>query len=79
MTGLPEGVQPGDEVSLTWEHTEDGTKIVASLGEASITVESTEAGAPAVPWLAASLNHILETAWALIEAEEQPDNQQEEQ
>jgi hypothetical protein len=76
MTILPPGVQEGDEIAMTWERNEDGIKIVACLGEASITVESSYDAVETVPWLAASLPNILEAAYDALENESPQEAQQ---
>jgi len=69
VTYLPPDIDPDDEISLTWERDDEGVRIVASLGETSITVESSYDGAAVTPWLVAALPNVLEHAWAAIEAE----------
>lgn len=74
MIELPPDVEPDDEVEVNWERDEYSTKVVATLGEASITIECSEEGAETVPWLVAALPNILNQAWQAIEADE--DNQE---
>lgn len=71
MSSLPPDVDPQDEIEVTWTSDEHSTKVVATLGEASVSVECSEDGAQIVPWLIASMPQILETAWDAIEAEEE--------
>ena len=65
---LPPGVEADDEIAMTWERNEDGVKIVASLGEASITVEASYDATETLPWLVGSLPAILNAAYDAIEA-----------
>lgn len=76
MTNLPPGIDPEDEINVTWEHTDDGIRVVASLGEASITVEASPDAIERLPWLAASLPQILEAAWAQIEQNLETDTEE---
>lgn len=69
---MPEGVTPDDEIAVSWEGTDEGTRVIASLGEASVTVDCSPDGAHIVPWLIAAMPSVLEAAWDAI------DNQQEE-
>lgn len=69
MTYLPPEISPDDEVEVTWEADEYSTKVVATLGEVSISVECSEEGAELVPWLVAALPNILDAAWRTIERE----------
>lgn len=71
MTALPPELDPGDEIEITWDRDEFSTKVTATLGEASVTVEASEDGAQIVPWLITALPSILEAAWAAIEADEE--------
>lgn len=71
MTALPPEIDPGDEIEVTWDRDEFSTKVTATLGEVSVTVEASEDGAQTVPWLIAALPNILEAAWAAIEADEE--------
>lgn len=70
MTALPPEIDPDDEIEVTWESDELSTKVVATLGEASITVECSPDGAHTIPWLIAAMPSILEAAYAAQEAEE---------
>lgn len=70
-TTLPNGAVVDDEISLEWEVDDDRTMVTASLGDATIIVETGPEGAEVVPWLVASMPQILETAWAAIETNEQ--------
>ena len=69
MTYLPDGVEPTDEVEVTWVRDDLSTTVNVILGEASIKVECSEDGAEALTWLVASLPEILNQAWDAIEAE----------
>lgn len=72
------GEEEGETVSITFEVTEDGTIIVASLGEASVTVEASPDGwGENVGILVTALPQILEATWAQIDGEDE-DNQEEE-
>lgn len=71
MTALPPELDPGDEIEVTWARDEFSTKVTATLGEASVTVEASEDGSQIVPWLITAMPNILEAAWAAIEAEEE--------
>lgn len=71
MTALPPELDPGDEIEVTWDRDEFSTKVTATLGEASVTVEASEDGAQIVPWLITAMPNILEAAWAAIEADEE--------
>jgi hypothetical protein len=71
MTALPPDIAPDDEIQVTWERDDVSTKVTATLGEATITVESSHEAGPTVPWLVASLPNILEAAWAAIEADQE--------
>ena len=71
MTALPPEIDPGDEIEITWGRDQFSTKVTATLGEASVTVEASEDGAQTVPWLIAAMPNILEAAWAAIEADEE--------
>lgn len=66
---LPEGIVPEGEIAITWVRDDLSTKVTATLGEATITVETTEDSAHVVPWLVGALPTILEAAWAQIEAQ----------
>lgn len=68
---LPPEIQPEDEIEVTWEYDDEGTKVVATLGEASVTVRTSEDGAALVPWLVAALPRVLEAAWAAIESNQE--------
>ena len=63
MTVLPPNIEPDDEIALTWERDEDGIRITAVLGEASIAIDASYDGVELVPWLVAALPSILEAAW----------------
>lgn len=67
MTALPSHLDPGDEIEVSWERDDISTKVTASLGEASITVETTPEAANTVPWLISAMPSILEAAWSAIE------------
>lgn len=71
MSALPPELDPGDEIEISWDRDVLSTRVVATLGEASITVECSEDGAVIVPWLVTAMPNILEAAWAAIEAEEE--------
>jgi hypothetical protein len=73
MSELPGGLEPSDEIEVTWERDEFSTKVTATLGEASIVVETSEDGSPIVPWMVAALPSILEAAWSAIESENDPE------
>lgn len=68
---LPEGLSEKDEIELEWGIDGDRTMVTASLGDATIIVETGPRGAPIVPWLVASLPQLLETAWAELEGDEE--------
>lgn len=69
---LPPGIDPDDEISVTWETQEDGSTIVTSqLGGASIVVRTTEESAHLVPWLVAATPNILEAAWHEVEKQQE--------
>lgn len=70
---LPPGVEADDEIAMTWERGEDGIKIVAVLGESSITLESSYDATETLPWLVGSLPSILNAAYDAMEAAETPD------
>lgn len=67
MTALPPEISPNDEVEVSWVRDEFSTRVIATLGEASVTVETSEDGAPLIPWLVAAMPSVLEAAWAAIE------------
>lgn len=67
MTNLPPDVDPSDEIAVTWERDEEGVKISAVLGEASIDISASYEATQTMPWLVAALPNILEAAWASIE------------
>lgn len=71
MTALPPEIQPGDEIAVTWERMEDGVKVSAVLGDASIDLSCAYDAVETLPWLVAALPNILEAAWAAIEADEE--------
>lgn len=71
MTYLPPTVDPSDEIALTWKNTRKGVRVVATLGDASITVKTSHEAAETVPWLVAALPNILEVAWNAIEGDDE--------
>jgi hypothetical protein len=77
MTALPPGIDPGDELEVTWEQDDFGTKVVVNLGKVTITVENAYEASDIVPWAIAALPNALEQAWALIEADQQDTNTEE--
>lgn len=68
MTALPPEVQPGDEISITWDANADGTTVTVELGDAKIVTSTTrEVGeGSTLPWLVAALPNILEKAYDAI-------------
>jgi len=70
VTYLPPEVSPEDELMVSWEPDDLSIKINVVMGEVAITIETTYDAVPTVPFLAAALPQILETAWAAIEAEQ---------
>lgn len=80
MSAIPPDIDPDDQIQVTWERDEISTKVVATLGEVTITVENAHEAAEVVPWLVGSLPSILEAAWAAIESnDEQADEAGEEE
>ncbi len=69
---LPEGISEDDEVKILWERGPKGVKVKASLGGVQIVVKTKYGSEQTLPWLAASLPTILETAWAEIASQETP-------
>lgn len=67
MTDLPPAIDPSDEIEVTWERDELSTKVVATLGEASVSVECSHDGAQILPWLLSAMPNVLEAAWAALE------------
>lgn len=66
---LPPGVDPSDQIEISWKRGKK-TKVVASLGGATIKIITDDESAERVPWLVASLPQILEAAWASINDQE---------
>lgn len=64
---LPSGIEPEDEIAVSWKTSEEGVTIDITLGGASVTVASSYDSTETVPWIVASLPQILEAAWAEIE------------
>lgn len=77
MTALPPSITPDDEIGVTWERDDDGVRVVAVLGDASVTVECAYGDQEIVPWLVAALPSILEAAWDAIEQAENPSTDEE--
>lgn len=69
MTILPESIDPEDEISILWEHTDEGARVTASLGDAKIVVESEE-GSEACVVLVQALPAIMNAAYDAMEQEE---------
>lgn len=70
---LPPGLDPSDEIEISWKRGKKHTKVIATLGGATFTVKTDDESASLVPWLVASANQILEAAYAAIEASEKDD------
>lgn len=71
MSALPPEISPDDEVEVVWERDEFSTRVTATLGEATIVIETSEDGTAVLPWLVAALPNILESAWAAIDNDEE--------
>ena len=70
MIELPAGVDSGDEIEIGSELEDGCWNVSISLGETTILIETTSEQIETLPWLIASMNQILETAWAALELEE---------
>lgn len=65
---LPAGLDVGDEIEIGSELDEDGRwNVSVALGQTIILIETTREQIETLPWILASMNTILEHAWAGIE------------
>lgn len=72
---LPDGISTDDEIETSWDRDEYSTRITATLGEASITVEASEDGAHLVPWLLGAMPSILNAVTDAIDNEDPQEGQ----
>lgn len=61
---LPAGVAPDDEIEVGSDLEGGRWNVSISLGETTILIQTTTEQVETLPWLIASMNHILEAAWA---------------
>lgn len=70
MTALPPDFDAAREVSVNWKRSKKGTKIKVGLGQAQITISTTEddpAESFDIPFLVQALPQILEVAYTNLE------------
>lgn len=68
---IPETIDPQDEIAILWERNPEMSRVVAELGDAKITVESTsDLGADAAVVLVQTLPTIMQTAYDAMNQEE---------
>lgn len=72
---LPDGISTQDEIEIHYERDEYATKVVATLGEASITVEASEDGASIIPWLLSAMPSVLNNVMDAINNEDPQEGQ----
>ena len=68
---IPPGLDPTDEIEISWKRGKKKTKVIATLGGATFTITTDDESASLVPWLVGSANQILEAAYDAIEASEE--------
>lgn len=68
---IPDSIDADDEIEILWERGPEMARVVASLGDAKIVVESTsDLGADAAVVLVQALPTIMQTAYDAMEQEQ---------
>ena len=66
---------PQGEIEVEWVRAVDGgTRVVARLGNATVTAEHSGPDYQALPWLVSAMGDVMNAAWEQIEATKEEDS-----